>query len=84
MPPEQCKAARAKLERAKQRRQGLLRELTEDEAKLAHMRAQAHPDTAAIEAQERVVALDRRVLETAEEEVGSLEELVHALCDDLP
>ncbi|MGW2616939.1 hypothetical protein [Streptomyces sp. NPDC001500] len=84
MPPEQCKAAKAKLERAKQRRHGLVRELTEDEAKLAHLRAEENPDTAAIEAQERVVALDRRVLEAAEEEVSSLEDLVHALCDDLP
>lgn len=84
MPAEQCKAARAKLERAKQRRHGRLKELTEDETKLAHLRAEPHPDTAAIEAQERVVAVDRRSLEAAEEEVDSLEGLVHALCDPLP
>ncbi|MCQ9136218.1 hypothetical protein [Streptomyces hilarionis] len=84
MPVEQCTQAKAKLERAKQRRHGLLKELTEDEAKLAHLRAQAHPDASAVAAQERVVALDRRFLETAEDDVGSLEDLVHALCDDLP
>ncbi|MDR6976509.1 putative metalloprotease with PDZ domain [Streptomyces sp. 3330] len=84
MPHEQCQAAKAKLEHAKQRKKGLQRDLTEDEAKLAHLKAQSPPDTAAIEAQERMVEIDRRVLGAAEVEVTGFEELVHALCDDLP
>ncbi|MGW5768845.1 hypothetical protein ACWEVY_06825 [Streptomyces longwoodensis] len=54
------------------------------EAKLAHLKAESHPDAAAIEAQERTVEIDRRVLGAAEVEVTGFEELVHALCDDLP
>ncbi|MFF1441316.1 hypothetical protein [Streptomyces sp. NPDC058295] len=84
MPHEQCQAAKAKLEQAEQRRNRLQRDLTEDEAKLAHLKAESPPDAAAIEAQERMVEIDRRVLGAAEVEVTGFEELVHALCDDLP
>ncbi|MGM9381478.1 hypothetical protein [Streptomyces antibioticus] len=84
MPHEQCQAAKAKLKQAEQRKSRLQRDLEEDEAKLAHLRTKSPPDTAAIEAQERMVEIDRRVLGAAEVEVTGFEELVHALCDDLP
>lgn len=84
MPHEQCREAKAKLERAKQRRNRLRRELEQDEARLAELKAAPHPDAAAIKAQERMVRMDRKFLDSAEEDVTSFEDLVHALCDDLP